>query len=94
MKLIRKWVIALGTALSSAGFLLAQQPVAPAFQQAAADVTTIAIAAGTLAAGLIGLVALVRVGWKLSQGDTDSVTALVFAVFAIVIGFLANTFIT
>jgi len=73
--------------------LQAQTPVAPAFQGAIADIRTIAVAAGTLVAGLVGLVGLGRTAYKLSQGDTDSMTALIFAIVGIVLGFLANTFI-
>jgi hypothetical protein len=73
--------------------LQAQQPVAPTFQGAVNDIRTIAIAAGTLVAGLVGLVGLGRTAYKLSQGDTDSMTSLIFAIVGIVIGFLANTFI-
>ena len=74
--------------------LQAQTPVAPAFQGAITDIRTIAVAAGTLVAGLVGLVGLGRTAYKLSQGDTDSMTALIFAIVGIVLGFLANTFIT
>lgn len=73
--------------------LQAQTPVAPAFQGAITDIRTIAVAAGTLVAGLVGLVGLGRTAYKLSQGDTDSMTALIFAIVGIVLGFLANTFI-
>jgi len=73
--------------------LQAQTTVAPAFQGAIADIRTIAVAAGTLVAGLVGLVGLGRTAYKLSQGDTDSMTALIFAIVGIVLGFLANTFI-
>jgi LytS/YehU family sensor histidine kinase len=94
MKRIRRILAALGAALTPAAQLMAQQAVAPTFQSAVADIRTIAIASGSLAAGLVGLVGLVRTAWKLSQGDTDSVTSLVFAIVGIVLGFLANTFIT
>ncbi|MCI0628273.1 MAG: hypothetical protein L0387_42590 [Acidobacteria bacterium] len=73
--------------------LQAQTTVAPAFQGAITDIRTIAVAAGTLVAGLVGLVGLGRTAYKLSQGDTDSMTALIFAIVGIVLGFLANTFI-
>lgn len=73
--------------------LQAQTTVAPAFQGAIADIRTIAVASGTLVAGLVGLVGLGRTAYKLSQGDTDSMTALIFAIVGIVLGFLANTFI-
>ena len=74
--------------------LYAQQTVAPTFEAAVTDIQTIAIAAGTLVAGLVGLVGLGRTAYKLSQGDSDSMTALIFAIVGIVLGFLANTFIT
>ena len=73
--------------------LQAQTTVAPAFQGAITDIRTIAVASGTLVAGLVGLVGLGRTAYKLSQGDTDSMTALIFAIVGIVLGFLANTFI-
>ena len=73
--------------------LQAQTTVAPAFQGTITDIRTIAVAAGTLVAGLVGLVGLGRTAYKLSQGDTDSMTALIFAIVGIVLGFLANTFI-
>jgi uncharacterized membrane protein len=95
MKRARKLSLAAAAALVLArpSRLLAQVPVAPTFQAAIADITTIAIAAGTLVAGLVGLVGLGRTAYKLSQGDTDSMTALIFAIVGIVLGFLANTFI-
>ncbi len=74
--------------------LQAQTTVAPTFQGAVNDIRTIAIAAGTLVAGLVGLVGLGRTAYKLSQGDSDSMTSLIFAIVGIVLGFLANTFIT
>jgi uncharacterized membrane protein len=74
--------------------LQAQQSVAPTFQGAVTDIRTIAIAAGTLVAGMVGLVGLGRTAYKLSQGDNDSMTSLIFAIVGIVLGFLANTFIT
>ena len=49
---------------------------------------------GTLVSGLVGLVGLGRTAYKLAQGDTDSMTALIFAIVGIVLGFLANTFLT
>ncbi len=81
-------------ATSQAHALYAQASVAPTFQSAVNDIRTIAIAAGTLVAGLVGLVGLGRTAYKLSQGDTDSMTSLIFAIVGIVLGFLANTFIT
>ena len=86
--------LATGLALSRPLLLQAQTPVAPAFQGAVNDIRTIAIAAGTLVAGMVGLVGLGRTAYKLSQGDNDSMTALIFAIVGIVLGFLANTFIT
>jgi uncharacterized membrane protein len=74
--------------------LFAQVPVAPTFQAAISDIREIAIAAGTLVAGMVGLIGLGRTAYKLSQGDNDSMTSLIFAIVGIVIGFLANTFIT
>jgi hypothetical protein len=65
----------------------------PPFQGAVNDIRTIAIAAGTLVAGMVGLIGLGRTAYKLSQGDTDSMTSLIFAIVGIVLGFLANTFI-
>jgi hypothetical protein len=81
-------------ALSWPVLLQAQTTVAPTFQGAVDDIRTIAIAAGTLVAGMVGLVGLGRTAYKLSQGDNDSMTALIFAIVGIVLGFLANTFIT
>ncbi|MBN1570716.1 MAG: hypothetical protein JXA73_22935 [Acidobacteria bacterium] len=74
--------------------LHAQQAVAPTFLGAVTDIRTIAIAAGTLVAGMVGLIGLGRTAYKLSQGDNDSMTSLIFAIVGIVLGFLANTFIT
>jgi uncharacterized membrane protein len=92
----RKTIFAVtaGLLLSQPLLLQAQQSVAPTFQSAVTDIKTIAIAAGTLVAGLVGLVGLGRTAYKLSQGDNDSMTALIFAIVGIVLGFLANTFIT
>ena len=73
--------------------LQAQTSVAPTFDQAVTDIRTIAISSGTLVAGMVGLVGLGRTAYKLSQGDTDSMTALIFAIVWILLGFLANTFI-
>ena len=83
-----------GLALSQPLLLQAQTTVAPTFQGAVNDIRTIAIAAGTLVAGMVGLMGLGRTAYKLSQGDNDSMTALIFAIVGIVLGFLANTFIT
>ena len=96
MRPARKASLALATALAlSRPYLLqAQVQVAPTFQGAINDIKTIAIAAGTLVAGLVGLIGLGRTAYKLSQGDTDSMTSLIFAIVGIVLGFLANTFIT
>ncbi len=90
----RIYAIAAGLLLSQPLLLQAQQSVAPTFQGAVTDIQTIAIAAGTLVAGLVGLVGLGRTAYKLSQGDSDSMTSLIFAIVGIVLGFLANTFIT
>ncbi len=76
------------------GAMYAQTTVAPTFQGAVNDIRTIAIASGTLVSGLVGLVGLSRTAYKLVQGDTDSMTALIFSIVGIVLGFLANTFIT
>ena len=91
----KKTFLALAAALAAAqtALLQAQTPVAPTFQGAVNDIRTIAIAAGTLVAGMVGLVGLGRTAYKLSQGDSDSMTALIFAIVGIVLGFLANTFI-
>jgi hypothetical protein len=88
------YAIAASLLLSQPLLLQAQQSVAPTFQGAVTDIQTIAIAAGTLVAGLVGLVGLGRTAYKLSQGDSDSMTSLIFAIVGIVLGFLANTFIT
>jgi hypothetical protein len=94
MKFARKLSLVLAAmAMSRPALVLAQATVAPTFQGAVDDIRTIAIAAGTLVAGLVGLVGLGRTAYKLSQGDADSMTALIFAIVGIVIGFLANTFI-
>ena len=85
--------VAAGLAAAQHSLLQAQTTVAPTFQGAVNDIRTIAIAAGTLVAGMVGLVGLGRTAYKLSQGDTDSMTALIFAIVGIVLGFLANTFI-
>jgi hypothetical protein len=95
MTRVRKIFLPLAAALAWArpSLLQAQVTVAPAFQGAVDDIRTIAIAAGTLVAGMVGLVGLGRTAYKLSQGDSDSMTALIFAIVGIVLGFLANTFI-
>ena len=95
MRPAKKTFLALAAVLAAAepSFLQAQTTVAPTFQGAVNDIRTIAIAAGTLVAGMVGLVGLGRTAYKLSQGDTDSMTALIFAIVGIVLGFLANTFI-
>ena len=80
--------------LLTPAILQAQTPVAPAFEHAITDIRTIAVASGTLVSGLVGLVGLGRTAYKLAQGDTDSMTALIFAIVGIVLGFLANTFLT
>ena len=87
-------ILATAMALSWPLLLQAQTSVAPTFQGAVDDIRTIAIAAGTLVAGMVGLIGLGRTAYKLSQGDNDSMTALIFAIVGIVLGFLANTFIT
>jgi uncharacterized membrane protein len=88
------FALTIGLLLSQPILLHAQQPVAPTFQGAVNDIRTIAIAAGTLVAGMVGLIGLGRTAYKLSQGDNDSMTSLIFAIVGIVLGFLANTFIT
>ncbi len=95
MRRFRKASFALATSLvlSQPLLLHAQQAVAPTFQGAVNDIRTIAIAAGTLVAGMVGLIGLGRTAYKLSQGDNDSMTSLIFAIVGIVLGFLANTFI-
>jgi hypothetical protein len=87
-------MLAAGLVSSQPLLLQAQTTVAPAFEGAITDIRTIAIAAGSLVAGLVGLVGLGRTAYKLSQGDSDSMTSLIFAIVGIVLGFLANTFIT
>ena len=87
-------LLAAGIAAATPLVMQAQITVAPTFQGAITDIRTIAIAAGTLVSGVVGLVGLGRTAYKLSQGDTDSMTALIFAIVGIVLGFLANTFIT
>jgi len=96
MRRVRKAFLTLAVMLvfSRPFVLQAQVQVAPTFQGAINDIKTIAIAAGTLVAGMVGLIGLGRTAYKLSQGDTDSMTALIFAIVGIVLGFLANTFIT
>ena len=96
MRRVRKVspILAIAMALSWPLLLQAQTSVAPTFQGAVDDIRTIAIAAGTLVAGMVGLVGLGRTAYKLSQGDNDSMTSLIFAIVGIVLGFLANTFIT
>jgi hypothetical protein len=89
----RKSLLAVAILLLLPALLQAQVPVAPTFQQATTDIRDIGLAAGQLAAGLVGLVGLGRTAYKLSQGDTDSMTALIFAVVGIVLGFLASTFL-
>jgi uncharacterized membrane protein len=88
------FVIIAGSLVGQPYLLHAQQAVAPTFLGAVTDIRTIAIAAGTLVAGIVGLVGLGRTAYKLSQGDNDSMTSLIFAIVGIVLGFLANTFIT
>ena len=96
MRRTRRFSLILAAALGLVWPLVlqAQTTVAPAFQGAVDDIRTIAIAAGTLVAGIVGLVGLGRTAYKLSQGDNDSMTSLIFAIVGIVLGFLANTFIT
>ena len=94
-KLVKtSFVIIAGWLVGQPYLLHAQQAVAPTFLGAVTDIRTIAIAAGTLVAGIVGLVGLGRTAYKLSQGDNDSMTSLIFAIVGIVLGFLANTFIT
>lgn len=88
------FVVIAGWLVGQPYLLHAQQAVAPTFQGAVTDIRTIAIAAGTLVAGIVGLIGLGRTAYKLSQGDNDSMTSLIFAIVGIVLGFLANTFIT
>jgi hypothetical protein len=96
MRPVRKTVLIWASvlALSKPLLLQAQVQVAPTFQGAINDIKTIAVAAGTLVAGLVGLIGLGRTAYKLSQGDSDSMTALIFAIVGIVLGFLANTFLS
>jgi hypothetical protein len=60
--------LAAGLVAAQHSLLQAQTPVAPTFQGAVNDIRTIAIAAGTLVAGMVGLIGLGRTAYKLSQG--------------------------
>ena len=93
MKTTRRVFIAVLIAGLTQAALMAQTTVAPTFEAAVADIRQIAIASGTLVAGLVGLIGLGRTAYKLSQGDNDAMTSLIFSIVGIVIGFLANTFI-
>ena len=66
-----KMFLSLAAALAATrpALLQAQTTVAPTFQGAVNDIRTIAIAAGTLVAGIVGLIGLGRTAYKLSQGD-------------------------
>ena len=93
MNRVRRISLAFWAALLTTAMLSAQTSVAPTFQAAVTDIRAIAVASGTLVAGLVGLIGLGRTAYKLSQGDNDAMTSLIFAIVGIVLGFLANTFI-
>jgi hypothetical protein len=92
MKRIRKGFIALVAAAFTAAPVFAQS-VAPTFQDAMDDISSIAAAAGALVGGIIGLIGLGRTAYKLANGDGDAMTSLVMAVVGIFIGFIANSFL-
>ena len=92
---IRNSLIALGVVLISAVPLLAQSPVdvSATFTDAMANIRTIAVAAGGLLGGIVGLVGIGRTAYKLSQGDNDAMTSLIMAVVGIFLGFIAVMFL-
>jgi hypothetical protein len=92
MKNARKALIALVVMGFATAPLWAQQ-VAPTFQEAMDDISSIAAAAGALVGGIIGLIGLGRTAYKLANGDGDAMTSLVMAVVGIFIGFIANSFL-
>jgi hypothetical protein len=91
----RKIFTALGAVILSTAALFAQagSPVAPAFQDAVADITNIAQVSGTLIGGLVGLIGLGRTAWKLVSGDNDVMNSLIMAIIGIFLGAMANTFL-
>ena len=74
-------------------FAQAGSAVAPAFQSAVSDITSIAQVSGTLIGGLVGLIGLGRTAWKLVNGDSDVMNSLIMAIIGIFLGAMANTFL-
>ena len=92
---ISKSFIVVGVALFSITPLLAQSPVdvSATFSDAMANIRTIAVAAGGLLGGIVGLVGIGRTAYKLSQGDPDAMTSLIMAVVGVFLGFIAVMFL-
>ena len=92
MTFSRVWFFALAVMFFAVAPVFAQS-VAPTFQGAMDDISSIAAAAGALIGGIIGLIGLGRTAYKLANGDGDAMTTLVMAVVGIFIGFIANSFL-
>ena len=92
IKHIKRWLPVIAVIAFAATPALAQQ-VAPTFQNAMNDISSIAAAAGALVGGIIGLIGLGRTAYKLANGDGDAMTSLIMAVVGIFIGFIANSFL-
>jgi len=96
MKIRRNTLITLAVVGLSTASLFAQgagQAVAPQFQTAVSDITSIAKVSGTLIGGLVGLIGLGRTAWKLVNGDQDVMSSLIMAIIGIFLGAMANTFL-
>jgi len=69
------------------------QVVSDQFGNAVTDVQNIAAMVGAAVMGIVGVIGIGRAAYKFSNGEHDSVTALVMGIVALVLGAISATFI-
>ena len=85
-------VLFVGVAILLPEFLLAQI-ISGAATQATNEVRTVAMAVGTLIAGIVGVIGVGRTSYKLGHGETDSINAMLGAVAGVALGATATAFL-
>jgi len=95
MKSVWRSIFVISFLFLMASPIFAQAPVSVSdtFGDAMTDIRNIALAAGALIGGIVGLVGIGRTAYKLSNGDTDAMTSLIMAVVGIFLGFIAVAFL-
>ena len=63
------------------------------FGSAVTDIQNIAAMVGAAVMGIVGVIGIGRAAYKFSNGEHDSVTALVMGIVALVLGAISATFI-